>query len=179
MARILGYVGMSVDGYIASPDGTLDWLRKYDTIDFGPFAFETFLEGIRTIVMGRATYDVVADHPGPWAYAGKRVFVVTSRPIDRPIGDVELWTGGIDALVGHLRALDDGDVWMVGGGLLQQAFIACGALDQLELYVVPEIVGAGIPLFPANGFSRSIKLVSTDVLPEGCVRLFYEFGATA
>ncbi|MGL4289069.1 MAG: dihydrofolate reductase family protein [Phreatobacter sp.] len=175
MARILGYVGVSVDGYIARADGTLDWLSKYDTIDFGDFAVEIFLARIRTMVMGRATYDAIARHPGPWAYAGKRCLVVTSRPIADPVGDIAIWTDGVDALIAHLRALDDGDVWMVGGGLLQQAFIARGALDQLELYVVPEIVGAGIALFPANGFSRGIRLISTDVLPEGCVRLFYSF----
>ncbi|MBN8942661.1 MAG: dihydrofolate reductase [Rhizobiales bacterium] len=179
MARILGYAGMSLDGYIASVDGTYDWLSKYDTIDFGDFAFDRFLSGIRTMVMGRATYDVVAGHPGPWPYAGKRVLVVTSRPISGSNGDIEVWSEGLDALIRHLRERDDGDVWMVGGGQLQQAFIARGALDQLELYVVPEIVGAGIPLFPANGFARTVRLVSADVLPAGCMRLFYDFGAAA
>ncbi|WP_434965389.1 dihydrofolate reductase family protein, partial [Escherichia coli] len=92
---------MSLDGYIASVDGTYEWLSKYDTIDFGDFAFGRFLSGIRTMVMGRATYDVVAGHPGPWPYAGKRVIVVTSRPTAGQAGDVEVWSEGVDALVAH------------------------------------------------------------------------------
>ena len=78
----------------------------------------------------------------------------------------------------HLRALDDGDVWMVGGGKLQQAFIERGALNDLLIVIVPEIIGEGIPLFPANGFARTVTLVTAETLAAGCVCLFYDFSST-
>lgn len=175
MAKIRGYMGVSADHYLASPDGTLDWLRKYDKVDFGAFAYATFIKEIRTVVMGRGTYDEVLNFNISWPYADQRSIVVTSRPLGKPAGPLTVWRTGVAALIAHLRALDDGDVWIVGGGKLQQALIAEGGFDRLELFVVPEIVGEGIPLFPPNGFARSVSLRSANQLAAGVVRLDYDF----
>lgn len=174
MATIRGYIGASLDGYIASPDGTLDWLTKYEGIDAVEFSFDTFIAGIRTVVMGRATYDAIVRFDVGWPYYGKRAIIVTTGTIETPIGPVDTWSESVDALVAHLRALDDGDVWMVGGGRLQQAFIERGALDDLLIFVVPEILGGGIPLFPPNGFARTLSLVTAKTLAAGCVCLLYD-----
>ena len=179
MATIRGYMGVSADHYLASPDGTLDWLRKYDKVDFGEHSYERFIKGIRTVVMGRTTYDEIPNFNIGWPYAAQRAIVVTSRPTDKPIGKIEVWDRGVDALIAYLCKLDDGDVWIAGGGKLQQAFIERGGLDRLELFVVPEIVGAGIPLFPPNGFARTVKLTAAEPLAAGVVRLVYDFPAAA
>lgn len=179
MATIRGYMGVSADFYIASRDGTLDWLRKYDTIDYGEHTYDSFYKDIRTVVMGRGTYEAIVGFNEGWHYGGRRAIVVTSGEIPDPIGDISLWHDGVDALVAHLRALDNGDVWIIGGGQLQQAFIERGALDRLELFIVPEIVGAGIPLFPPNGFARSVTLEAAEPLAAGVVRLVYDFPAAA
>src|SRR5690349_11671591 len=118
MARILGYIAASLDGLIATEDDNLDWLFKYDDMDLGEHDYRIFLSRVRTVVMGRGTYDFIARDPSPWAYSDKRVIVVTSRPIDDSKGPLEV-RGDIDALIGELRGLDDGDVWMLGGGQLQ------------------------------------------------------------
>ncbi len=81
----------------------------------------------------------------------------------------------VDALIAELRALDDGDVWMMGGGQLQMAFLEKGALDEIEIYVVPELLGGGRPLFPATGHRASPTLISAQALDRGCVRLHYRF----
>lgn len=175
MATIRGYIASSLDGYIASSDGTLDWLEKYGDVGGGDFSYGRFIAGIRTVVMGRGTYDAIAGFDGDWPYAEQRSIVVTSRPIDDPAGPVETWSDGVDALIAHLRSLDDGDVWLVGGGRLQQAFIERGGLDSLALFIAPEIVGAGIPLFPPNGFARPVTLVSAEALKAGFVRVLYDF----
>ncbi len=175
MATIRGYIAVSLDGYIASSDGSLDWLNKYGDVGGGEFSYERFIDGIRTVVMGRGTYDAIAGFDVGWPYGGKRAFVVTSRPFDPPVGPVEKWSDGVDALIAHLRALDDGDVWVIGGGRLQQAFIERGALESLALFIAPEIIGSGIPLFPPNGFARPVKLVSAETLKAGFVRLLYDF----
>ena len=174
MATIRGYIAVSLDGYIASADGSLDWLNKYGDVGGGELSYERFIAGIRTVVMGRETYDAIAGFDVGWPYRGKRAFVVTSRPIDQPVGPVEKWSDGVDALLARLQALDDGDVWVIGGGRLQQAFIERGALDSLALFIAPEIKtgGAGggtggIPLFPPNGFARPVKLVSAEALKAG------------
>ena len=174
MAKILGYIAASLDGLIADGDGKLDWLFKYDDMDLGEHDYRTFLKRIRTVVMGRGTYDFLANDPSPWAYGDQRAIVVTSRPIEQPKGPLEI-RSDIDALIAELRALDDGDVWMLGGGQLQMAFLERGALDEIEIYVIPEMLGSGQPLFPLTGFRASPTLLGARVIDKGCVRLHYRF----
>src|SRR5690606_41972489 len=103
-----------------------------------------------------------------------RSIVVTSRPRPDPIGPIET-RNDVDARGRELRGLDDGDVWMLGGGRLQMAVMERGALDEIEIYVAPRIIGGGEPLFPATGFRANPRLVSAKQLGQG-VRLHYVFG---
>lgn len=172
MARILGYIAASLDGFIAAPDDSLDWLFKYDGMDLGEHDYRLFLKRIRTVVMGRGTYDFIAKEPAPWAYDQQRAIVVTSRPIADPKGPLET-RSDIDLLIAELRSLEDGDVWMLGGGQLQMAFMERGALDEIEIYVMPQLIGGGRPLFPPIGFHTTPTLLSAQALDRGCVRLHY------
>ena len=174
MAKIVGYIATSLDGFIATPDENLDWLTQQPDLNLGEYDYRNFITRIRTVVMGRATYDWIARYPGDWEYDGKRVIVVTSRPIDNPKGPLET-RSDIDTLIQELRALDDGDVWMLGGGKLQMAFMQQKALDEIEVYVISEIIGGGIPLFPPMGLKASAKLLSAKALHEKCARLHYSF----
>ena len=173
MARIVGYIAASLDGFIADGAESLDWLTKRSDFELGEYDYTLFIQRIRTVVMGRATYDWLARNGG-WAYDGKRVVVVTSRPIDTPLGPLET-RADVDALIAELRALDDGAVWMLGGGRLQMAFLERGALDEIEIYVTSAIIGGGYPLFPPTGFRASPRLVSASALGSGMVRLHYRF----
>lgn len=172
MAKIVGYIAASLDGYIAAEDDSLEWLFEYDGMDLGEHDYRTFIKGIRTVVMGRGTYDFLARDPSPWAYGEQRAIVVTSRPIDEPKGPLQT-RSDVPALINELRSLDDGDVWMLGGGQLQMAFMENGALDEIEIYVIPELLGGGRPLFPATGFRASPRLISAKAMDRGCVRLHY------
>ena len=171
MARIVGYIAASLDGFIATEDENLDWLTQQPDLNLGEYDYRHFIDRIRTVVMGRATYDWIARYPGNWEYAGKRVIVVTSRPIDNPKGPLEP-RSDLASLIAELRALDDGDVWMLGGGKLQMAFMERGALDEIEIYVISEIIGGGLPLFPPTGLKATPKLVSAQALAMpalGCI----------
>ncbi|KAG9254417.1 bifunctional deaminase-reductase domain-containing protein [Emericellopsis atlantica] len=172
MAKIRGYIAASLDGRIVSGDGSLEWLYKHNDMDLGEHDYGIFLQRIRTVVMGRNTYDFLAQEQSPWAYGDKRVFVVTSKPLFNPKGPLQV-RSDVDALISELRALDDGDVWMLGGGQLQMAFMERDALDEMEIYVMPEILGGGQPLFPLTGLRASPILISATALDEGCVRLHY------
>lgn len=178
MARILGYIAASLDGFIAAPGDRLDWLFRYEGMDLGEHDYSHFLKRIRTVVMGRGTYDFIAKEPAPWAYDQQRVIVVTSKPITTPKGAIEI-RDDVDSLIAELRGLEDGDVWMLGGGRLQMAFMERSALDEIEIYVMPELIGGGTPLFPPVGFQASPTLLSAQALDRGCVRLHYAFSAAS
>lgn len=169
MARIVGYIAASLDGFIADPGAGVGFLERPD-LDTGAFPYEAFIKGIGTVVMGRTTYDWVTRHADSWPYPGQRAYVVTSRPLPEPMAPLEI-RSDIDALIAELRALDDGDVWMLGGGQLQMAFIARGALDEIEIFMVADLLGGGIPLFPPLGVAAAFELVSATPLGSGGARL--------
>nr|WP_314259088.1 dihydrofolate reductase family protein [uncultured Devosia sp.] len=174
MARIVGYIATSLDGFIATADENLDWLTNQPDLNLGEHDYKDFIKTISTVVMGRATYDWIARYPGAWEYDGKRVIVVTSRPIDQSKGPLET-RSDVPALIAELRGLADGNVWMLGGGKLQMTFLEQGALDEIEIYVMSEIIGGGIPLFPPTGLRKTPKLVSAKSLGPECARLHYRF----
>jgi dihydrofolate reductase len=172
MARIVGYIATSLDGFIVDANGSLEWLYTAPA-ELGEYHYDNFIKRIRTVVMGRSTYDWLVQEGTGWAYANQRTIVVTSRPIDDPLGPL-VTRPDVDALITELRALDDGDVWMLGGGQLQMAFMERKALDEIEIYVMPRIIGGGVPLFPPTGFRASPRLISAKELGQA-VRLHYAF----
>ncbi len=170
MASIRGYIAASVDGYIADRDGGVGWLEPFEAVDFG---YERFIGEINTVVMGRNTYEQARGFGPDWVYLGKRGIVVTSKPITNPPPDVAAWTEGIPKLVPHLRKLDDGDVWIVGGSRLQSALLDLAAIDRLELFLIPILLGDGVPLFLKSEHSATLCLDAIEQFEMGLVRLDY------
>ncbi|MBI4920481.1 MAG: dihydrofolate reductase [Devosia nanyangense] len=174
MARIVGYIASSLDGFIADPNESLDWLTEPTNVDLGEHHYDLFIKRIRTVVMGRATYDWILRSGAAWPYGEQRCIVVTSRPLADPPAAIET-RSDVDALIAELRGLDDGDVWMAGGGRLQMAFLERGALDEVEVYIASAIIGGGSPLFPPTGFKGKPRLISAKAFGEGMARLHYRF----
>ena len=176
MAVIRGMMAASLDGFAADAEGGVGWLAPFEAADWG---YAAFLAEIGTVVLGRRTYEQAKVLSAEWPYAGKRAIVVSRRLHGPLAGGAELWSGGVPALAAYLRALAGGDVWVVGGPMLQSALIALGALDRLELCLVPRVLGAGVPVF-APGARPEVQpqLAGVRQLPLGMVMLDYRFGAS-
>jgi dihydrofolate reductase len=172
MAAIRGYMAASLDGYIADRDGGLDWLRPFEELDLG---YPDFIAQVGVTVMGRKTYDRIESLGGDWPYEKQRSIVVSSRPIADPPPNTTLWHEGVPALAGHLRALREGDIWIVGGSTLQSAMLDIGALDRLELFVIPVLLGRGVPVFRHLVHQRQAVLQSTRAMDGGVAKLDYRF----
>jgi dihydrofolate reductase len=172
---IRGLIAASLDGYVADRNGGIDWLRPFEDVDYG---YDRFICEIEAVVIGRATYDQIPSLGMGWPYPGKRGFVVTSRPLAQSYQGVQAWALGVDGLISHLREQSRGDVWVVGGAKLQWAFIEAGALERLDLFLIPVLLGDGVPLFP-KGISpskpRSIVRRNAAILPKGMAHLTYGF----
>ena len=170
------YVAASLDGFIATRDGGVAWLDPFNDADFG---YTAFLAEIGTVVLGRATYDQVLSF-GDWPYGGKRGYVVTSTTLADPPDGVEAHHGDLRGLATHLRAEGDKDIWVVGGGRTAAGFLAAGALDRIELFVMPVLLGAGIPFLPEGPRAADLTLLASEAGPLGVVKLTYsvdtEFG---
>lgn len=181
MSKIVGYIGCSLDGFIADKNDRLDWLNAYEKADYGAYDYTHFIKSIGTIVMGRGTYDWLMNEVNAWPYPDHETFVVTSRPIDNLPEKVKLWSEGLDALIAHLRSLEGKNTWICGGGKLQSAIIEKQAMDYLEIYVVPTLIGDGIRLWPGATTQITLELDDVRHLDKGIVRMAYrarELGVT-
>lgn len=166
MAEVVYYVATSVDGYIATPDGAVDWLSQFHAAgeDHG---YTAFLETLGGIVMGRRTYDQVRGF-GPWPYAELDCRVVTSRPLSDAPDRVTPVPSAADAVAGWT----DRRVWLVGGTTLLDGFRAARLVSEYHVFVMPVLLGAGVPLFRA-GPAASLRLVRVGALPSGIVEFRY------
>ncbi|MDG9922680.1 MULTISPECIES: dihydrofolate reductase family protein [unclassified Pseudomonas] len=168
---LIYHVAASLDGYIARPDGQVDWLSPAVTDDSHGYA--AFYQGIDGLLMGRATYDMLRGLDNAWPYAGKPCLVLARNPLEAPPSDVDgRHCTPIEALE-ELAARGCKRVWLVGGGSLAGNCLAAGLLDELLVNIVPYLLGAGIPLF-ATGLERRLRLRGQQSLSSGVTQLHYQ-----
>ncbi|MBE0338397.1 dihydrofolate reductase family protein [Paenibacillus sp. 23TSA30-6] len=146
--KIVLYIAMSLDGYIALPDGSVDWL--YDVKgDGGDNGYADFYDTVGTVLMGRLTYEEVLKLSDDFPYAGKPCYVLTrSLTKHQQAPHVTFTDEALSELVPHLQEQSEGAVWLVGGGQLVQDFMREGLLEKAIIAIIPKVLGQGIPLFP-------------------------------
>lgn len=155
MPKLVYYTATTLDGFIADPDDSLDWLlRQPQDEDAGGdgFSYDTFIKGIGAIVMGSTTYEwVLAHEPDKWYY-DMPAWVMTTRDLKPPAvdgADVRFASGDVRRVYDDMVAAAGGkDLWVVGGGDLVGQFADAGLLDEVVATVAPVTLGAGRPLLP-------------------------------
>jgi dihydrofolate reductase len=169
MPLIRLYIAQSLDGYIARPDGGIDWLRPFDDVDYG---YSAFIREIGTVVMGRAAYDLARSF-GEWPYPTMRSLVITSRPLDDAPPTVARVGADIPRLATALRTAGDKDVWIMGGAQTINAFLSAETIDRIDLFTIPVLLGDGIRLFEGARPEANLRLLSSQSYDKGLARLSY------
>jgi dihydrofolate reductase len=164
------FVGTSLDGFIARPNGDLDWLPAGGG---EPHGYEEFIASVDAIVIGRKTFETVLTL-SPWPYGDKRVVVLSSNLVDVSTaeGVVEQMAGPPAEIISRLA--DSGAHHLyVDGGITIQRFLRAGLIQRLIITRVPVLIGEGIPLF--GSLPRDIRLrhVATRHYPSGLVQSEY------
>ena len=158
MRKVVLYVAMSLDGYIARENGAVDWLHSEDQEEEAS-SFDAFYDTVDTLIMGRKTFTQVVEELSPerWVYEGKSCLVYTKekRPKDPRVTWIK---GDLSALVKALKKQEGKDIWLVGGGELYRAFAAENLIDEYILTVMPKILGQGIPLFDKGHGETTLEL---------------------
>ncbi|HZS95234.1 MAG TPA: dihydrofolate reductase family protein [Terriglobales bacterium] len=165
------FVGTSVDGFIARPDGALDFLPPGGG---EPHGYDEFIATVDAIVIGRKTFETVLAMEN-WPYADKRVVVLSSRPIDlsKAGGVVEQLGGAPEEIVAKLAATGARHLY-VDGGITLQRFLRSGLVQRLVITRVPVLIGEGIPLFGALPHDIRLQHVATRHYSSGLVQSEYQ-----
>jgi dihydrofolate reductase len=177
--KIITYIATSADGYIARPDGDVEWLNRMPpTVDYG---MGKFYPTIDTILWGRKTYDwAIAYHTkagsSPDSSFDKNVtnYVFSSKPPQNPLPGMQFLSEPVKAFAQRLRAQPGKHIWMMGGGELIASFLDAGEIDEFDIHVIPVLIGEGIPLIAPRHRDVPLALLATRKYPDGVVRLRYQ-----
>ena len=168
--RVSVFLGMSLDGFVAREDNGLDFLSVVDTNPPEDTGYDAFFASVDVLIMGRRTYDVVIAFPS-WPYEGKRLIVLTSRPVQPQHGE-SFHNGPLAVLLDQLGAEGVRHVYLDGAATVRQALIV-GVVDELTLSWVPIIIGAGIPLFDNTLPDIRLQLIANRAFPSGLLQAVY------
>lgn len=185
--KIVAYIATSADGYIARPDGNVDWLNRPQTA--GDYGMGAFYKSIDTIIWGRKTYQPVLQK-----FASRKTKAKPSKarksqaksspsqvkdyvfsrhpPVASPRG-VEFVREPIKEFTKRLRSQAGKDIWMMGGAGIIGSFLDEGEIDEFIIHVIPMFIGDGIPLVQPRHRSIPLELLSMKSWADGVVRLHY------
>jgi dihydrofolate reductase len=166
--RLRYQVAVSLDGFIAGPEGEYDWIVMDPAIDFAAMYKE-----FDTAVMGRKTYEVMTAQGGHGKIPGLEVIVFSRTLPPATYPGVRIVRDDPREIVSKLKMKTGRDVWLFGGGVLFRLLLDAGLVDTVEVAVIPVLLGSGIPLLPPGA---TTKLILSDhrVLPaSGIVALSY------
>jgi dihydrofolate reductase len=175
------YTATTLDGFIADPNDSLDWL--FPLGDIADTSYSTFIRDVGALAMGSTTYEWVLRHhiskdasdPQPWPYE-QPTWVFTSRDLPGVAGaEIHFVRGDVrpvhEAMV---KAAAGKNVWLVGGGDLVGQFHDQGLLDEIHVQIGSVTLGAGKPLLPRKITSPSLRLRSARAIGTGFAELVYE-----
>jgi dihydrofolate reductase len=169
------FIATSLDGFIARPNGDIDWLGEPPEEGGEDYGYKKLMDTVDFLVMGRNTFEKVLTFGG-WPYGPKPVVVLSSHPLDIPEGvstPVEAMSCSPAELVDRLSARGAKHLYIDGGKTIQR-FLDAGLIQRLIITRIPVLIGSGIPLF--GPLERDIKLrhIETRAFPGGLEQSEYE-----
>ncbi len=174
MSRVILYMAVSLDGYVADKKGSISWLDQFH----GPwedYGYNEFIQSIGVTITGSKTYQqmLMLDR---WPYPDTLNYVVTSKQHSQPRdGFVQFYSGDLVRLVADARNRTDKDIFLTGGANMVQQFYRRKLIDEIKLFVVPLVLGGGTTLFAEAELVTSAELVAVQPFSTGIVELNYLF----
>lgn len=169
------FIATSLDGFIARPDGNIDWLHEGEQIEGEDFGYQAFFDSVDALIMGRNTMQMVLSF-GSWPYEDKRVIILSNSLKELPeqlAGKVELYSGPIKDLMAALQGDGCKRVYVDGGKTIQ-SFLNQSLITDLTITRIPILLGMGISLFEGLEKEVPLKHISTISYENGFVSSRYE-----
>jgi dihydrofolate reductase len=170
--KVIVHIATSADGYIARPDGDLEWLTSRPAPK-GFYGMNAFMRSVDTMVLGRKTYEISLRLGAKFDSRSRSlVFSRQPPPEDVPAG-VEFVSESIGPFMDRLRAQPGKDIWLMGGGGIIASFLDEKAIDEFVVSVVPVFIGEGIPLIARRPRHLPLQLLSSERFEDGLVQNRY------
>tara|TARA_R110002096_G_scaffold435144_2_gene659499 strand:- start:21 stop:539 length:519 start_codon:yes stop_codon:yes gene_type:complete len=166
----------SLDGFIAKKDGSVSWMHSKDTYEKGieltKEYIAEFLKSIDCYVMGSRTYEHAVELG--WPYGEVPVFVLTERDLKSDKKSVQFLSGDLNKIVSDQLKPIFNNIWMVGGTILTKEFLQLGLADEINITIIPTLLGNGTLFFDYIGKEVLLHLKDVTAFKDGMVELVYE-----
>lgn len=156
--EIIYYVAASLDGFIATADGGVEWLSESEGAE--DYGYAEFLSGVDALLIGRTTYEQMLTF-GEWPYSGKPAWVFSHRDLPGAPDGVTVTPLAPSDVVAHIDTSGTNRVWLVGGGELAGSLARAGLITCYIVSVMPVLLGDGVRLLGSKGASELLRLEST------------------
>lgn len=171
------YIATSADGFIAKPDGDIEWLLRSEYSDAGRIGllYDDFISTVDALVMGRHSFEKVLTF-GQWPYDSTEVIVLTTRDLKLPkslTGKVRVESGAPQELVTELTKEGKEHLY-IDGGITIQRFLEAKLINELTITVIPILLGCGIPLFGNEGKEQALELIEVFTSDNGSIQKRYK-----
>jgi dihydrofolate reductase len=167
MREVSLFIATSLDGFVARPDGKVDWL--FQDANYG---FSAFYANVDLLLMGRKTFEA-ASAATPWPYPGKSAIVFSRSLKQSKVAEATVLASDPVAEIRRLRATHGKKMWLVGGPALVASLLAADVVDEMVLSVHPILIGQGVPLFGRGAIDRRWKLVGNRTFQSGLLQTTY------
>jgi dihydrofolate reductase len=165
------FVAMSLDGFIASSNDSLDFLKSIEK-EGEDYGYKEFMDTIDTVVMGRRTYEKVMTLVPAFPHAHLRSYIITKNP--KPTeGNMHFYSGNLSELIYSLKTQQGKDIFIDGGAILANSLFEINAIDEIVVSIVPFLLGDGVSLFQNSLQNKKIELKSCKHYSTGLVQLHY------
>ncbi len=174
MRKVILYIAMSLDGYIAEKNGDVGWINGDGSEPNAIGSYPKFYESIDTVVMGWNTYNQITTElsPNNWPYEGRKSYIITNREKENE-PEIVFVNEHLIELIEKLKKQSGKNIWICGGASIAQQLIKANMIDEFCFSIIPTILGEGIRLLPELQDELQIKLVKTENY-NGIVDLVYE-----
>ena len=169
--KVVLYIAMSLDGYIADKNGELDFLSivHKEGEDYGYFEF---INSIDTVLIGRKTFDWILSHAEVYPHLDKKTYVITRQQL-KERENIQFYNGDIQSLISKLKSEKGNNIFCDGGAELVNLLLRNKLIDEMIISVIPIILGGGIKLFDDNILFQNLSLISSKPFESGLVQLHY------
>ncbi|ONI43760.1 riboflavin biosynthesis protein RibD [Candidatus Epulonipiscioides gigas] len=173
MSKVVLYIAMSLDGYIADKNKGVSWLSGDGSDTENTGTYSEFIETVDSIILGSKTYDQIINElsPNEWVYKGKQTYVMTSKNYNSN-EEIIFTNQNIKKLIEQIKITSSKNIWLCGGASIINQCHKLGLIDEYIITIIPIILGNGIKLFELNDMSVKLKLISIKTY-NGIVDLKY------
>jgi dihydrofolate reductase len=170
--KVVLYIAMSLDGYIAKPNDDIGFLSMVEQ-EGQDYGYAAFVETVDAVIIGRKTYEKVISMGFGFPHADKDVYIITRTP--RPnIGSVKFYSGDLKSLVQKLKSKEGKNIYCDGGSEIVNELLKDELIDEFVISIIPILVGNGTELFKAGRPEQKLELVSVKSFDKGLTQIHYK-----